>query len=70
MTSSIIEDFVQYHKGYGILPNDTIAPSFEKALSEIKKGKKVSHWAWYIIPINKAHQEPSNINLLLKTRNK
>ena len=53
MTSTIIEDFVQYHKGYGILPNNTIAPSFEKALNEIKKGKKVSHWAWYIIPINK-----------------
>ena len=50
---SIIEDFVQYHKGYGILPNDTIAPSFEKALNEIKNGKKISHWVWYIIPINK-----------------
>jgi len=53
MSLNIIEDFVQYHEGNGILPNDTIAPSFEKALSEIKNGKKVSHWAWYIIPINK-----------------
>ena len=51
--STIIEDFVQYHKGDGFLPNDTIAPSFETALNEIKNGKKISHWAWYIIPINK-----------------
>jgi uncharacterized protein (DUF1810 family) len=55
MVSTTIDDFVQFHKGEGFLPcSTTIAPGFEIALNEIKKGKKTTHWAWYIIPINKS----------------
>lgn len=64
MTSKIIHDFVEYHKGYGILPDNTIAPSFEMALNEIKTGKKTSHWAWYIMPTNKSSRTFGNMFVL------
>ena len=55
MVSTSIDDFVQFHNGEGFLPcGTTMAPGFEIALNEIEKGKKTTHWAWYIIPINKS----------------
>ena len=30
---------------------------YEKALNEIKQGKKTSHWIWYILPIMKGLRE-------------
>lgn len=29
---------------------DSIFPSYNRALAEIKKGRKTSHWIWYIFP--------------------
>lgn len=61
MVSTTIDDFVQFHKGEGFLPcGTTMAPGFEIALNEIKHGKKTTHWAWYIMPINKSSRTFKN----------
>ena len=49
---SKISDFVTFHTGDGKMPDGTAAPCFQTALSEIFKGRKESHWCWYITPTN------------------
>ena len=36
--------------------------NYEKALNEIKQGKKRTHWIWYILPIMKGLRESKTAN--------
>ena len=79
MNSQLITNFRQYHAGNGYQNNKTTeqAPSYKDALNEIKNGKKIGHWSWYIMPTNKgsrAHQNKfklsNNQNLINYIHNK
>jgi uncharacterized protein (DUF1810 family) len=43
-------DLGRFVEGQNQTGADTAASSFENAKSELKKGRKTSHWMWYIFP--------------------
>jgi uncharacterized protein (DUF1810 family) len=44
------------------------APDYERALSELRAGKKKSHWMWYIFPqIEGLGQSPMSVRYAIKS---